>query len=75
MANYVSDPAFRERLDVPPEENEGTALMEFIDIFGDPSLTWDDLASLRTETDLPCSSRAYSIRTTPNGPSNAVPMA
>ncbi|EMA47649.1 FMN-dependent alpha-hydroxy acid dehydrogenase [Halococcus morrhuae DSM 1307] len=53
VANYFSDPAFRERLDVPPEENEGTALMEFIDIFGDPSLTWDDLASLRTETDLP----------------------
>ncbi|EMA52035.1 alpha-hydroxy-acid oxidizing protein [Halococcus thailandensis] len=53
VANYVSDPAFRDRLDVPPEENEGTALMEFVDIFGDPSLTWDDLASLRAETDLP----------------------
>ncbi len=53
VANYFSDPAFRERLDAPPEENEGAAVMEFIDVFGDPSLTWDDLAALREETDLP----------------------
>jgi isopentenyl-diphosphate delta-isomerase len=53
VANYFSDPAFRERLDVSPEENEGSAVMEFIDVFGDPSLTWDDLADLRAETDLP----------------------
>ena len=53
VANYFSDPAFRERLDAPPEENEGSAVMEFIDVFGDPSLTWDDLANLRAETDLP----------------------
>jgi len=53
VANYFSDPAFRDRLDAPPEENEGSAVMEFIDIFGDPSLTWDDLAALREETDLP----------------------
>ena len=53
VANYFSDPAFRERLDAPPEENEGAAVMEFIDVFGDPSLTWDDLANLRAETDLP----------------------
>ncbi|WP_049902758.1 alpha-hydroxy-acid oxidizing protein [Halococcus agarilyticus] len=53
VANYFSDPAFRDRLDVPPEENEGSAVMEFIDVFGDPSLTWEDLAALREETDLP----------------------
>jgi lactate 2-monooxygenase len=53
VANYFADPAFRDRLDAPPEENEGSAVMEFIDIFGDPSLTWDDLATLREETDLP----------------------
>ncbi|WP_049996746.1 alpha-hydroxy-acid oxidizing protein [Halococcus sediminicola] len=53
VANYFSDPAFRERLDAPPEENEGSAVMEFVDVFGDPSLTWEDLADLRGETDLP----------------------
>jgi lactate 2-monooxygenase len=53
VANYFTDPAFRDRLDAPPKENEGAAVMEFIDVFGDPSLTWDDLADLREETDLP----------------------
>ncbi|WP_160134148.1 alpha-hydroxy-acid oxidizing protein [Halococcus salsus] len=53
VANYFSDPAFRDRLDQPPEENEAAAVMEFVDVFGDPSLTWDDLADLRDETDLP----------------------
>jgi lactate 2-monooxygenase len=53
VANYFTDPAFRDRLDAPPEENEGAAVMEFIDIFGDPSLTWEDLADLREQTDLP----------------------
>ena len=53
VANYFSDPAFRDRLDAPPEENEGAAVMEFIDVFGDPSLTWKDLSNLREHTDLP----------------------
>lgn len=53
VANYFTDPAFRDRLDAPPEENEAAAVMEFIDVFGDPSLTWEDLAALRKETDLP----------------------
>ena len=53
VANYFSDPAFRDRLDAPPEENEGAAVMEFIDVFGDPSLTWEDLSNLREHTDLP----------------------
>lgn len=53
IANYVSDPAFRDRLDVPPEENEFAAIREFVEVFGDPSLTWDDLAWLRDRTDLP----------------------
>lgn len=53
LANYVSDPAFRDRLDTPPEANEESAIMEFLDVFGDPSLMWPDLAELREETDLP----------------------
>ncbi|PSP88816.1 alpha-hydroxy-acid oxidizing enzyme [Halobacteriales archaeon QS_4_69_34] len=53
LANYVSDPAFRERLDQPPEENPGAAAMEFVDVFGDASHTFADVATLREWTDLP----------------------
>jgi len=53
IANYLADPAFRERLDVPPEENELVAIKEFVDVFGNPELTWDDLAGLCERTDLP----------------------
>jgi lactate 2-monooxygenase len=53
LANYFSDPAFLDRLDVEPEENELAAIREFVDVFGDPSLTWDDLEWLVGETDLP----------------------
>ena len=53
VANYVSDPAFRERLDEPPEENMEAAVDLFLEIFGDESLTWDDLSFIRENTDLP----------------------
>ncbi|RCU46719.1 alpha-hydroxy-acid oxidizing protein [Haloplanus salinus] len=53
VANYFSDPAFRDRLDAPPEEDTEAAVEEFLDIFGDASLTWDDLAFVREQTDLP----------------------
>jgi lactate 2-monooxygenase len=53
IANYTSDPAFRARLDQPPEENPQMAVLEFIDVFGDASLDWEDLAWLCAETDLP----------------------
>ena len=53
LANYLDDSAFRDRLDVDPEENELAAIREFVDIFGDPSLTWDDLEWLVEQTDLP----------------------
>ncbi|WP_256392752.1 alpha-hydroxy-acid oxidizing protein [Natronoarchaeum rubrum] len=53
VANYFSDPAFRDLLADPPEENPDAAIMQFIDVFGDPSLTWDDLEWLREQTDLP----------------------
>jgi isopentenyl-diphosphate delta-isomerase len=44
---------FREALDVPPEENPGMATQHWIDIFGDPSITWDDLGFIRDHSDLP----------------------
>ena len=53
VANYVSDPAFRERLDEPPEENMEAAVDLFLEIFGDESLTWEDLSFIRENTDLP----------------------
>jgi len=53
VANYFSDPAFRESLDAPPEEDPQAAVDRFLEIFGDESLTWDDLSFLRDYTDLP----------------------
>lgn len=53
MGNYFSDPAFRALLDEPPEENPEAAVELFLSIFGDASLTWDDLAFVRERTDLP----------------------
>jgi len=53
LANYFSDPAFRALLATPPEEDPGSAVMQFAAIFGNPSLTWDDLSRLREWTRLP----------------------
>jgi isopentenyl-diphosphate delta-isomerase len=53
MANYFSDPAFRESLEVPPEEDTQAAVDHFLSIFGDASLTWDDLGFVFERTDLP----------------------
>ncbi len=53
IANYLTDPAFRELLDADPDEDELGAIRTFIEIFGDPSLTWEDLEWLRDQTELP----------------------
>ncbi|GAA4671689.1 alpha-hydroxy-acid oxidizing protein [Nocardioides nanhaiensis] len=53
LANYVSDPVFRSRLAVPPEEDMTAATMLWASIFGNPRLSWDDLAWLRSLTSLP----------------------
>ncbi|MCS7272817.1 MAG: alpha-hydroxy-acid oxidizing protein, partial [Fimbriimonadales bacterium] len=53
LANYFSDPVFRSLLPAPPEQDPGGAVMQFAAIFGNPSLTWDDLAFLRQQTKLP----------------------
>jgi lactate 2-monooxygenase len=52
LANYFSDPVFRSRLDKPPEEDPRSAVMLWAQVFGN-SLTWDDLAWLRSLTKLP----------------------
>jgi len=53
IANYLSDPAFRSRIDGDPAENEAAAVEEFLDVFADPTLTWSDFEWLCEYSDLP----------------------
>ncbi|MGN6250206.1 MAG: alpha-hydroxy-acid oxidizing protein [Marmoricola sp.] len=53
LANYFSDPVFRSRLERTPEEDPGAAVVAWAMTFGNPALSWDDLAWLRGLTDLP----------------------
>lgn len=53
LANYFSDPVFRAALPAPPEQNPQAAIGYFVSIFGNPALTWNDLAFLRAHTSLP----------------------
>jgi lactate 2-monooxygenase len=52
LANYTSDTVFRARLRRPPEEDMAAAVALWVGIFGHP-LRWDDLAWLRSMTELP----------------------
>jgi isopentenyl diphosphate isomerase/L-lactate dehydrogenase-like FMN-dependent dehydrogenase len=53
LANFFTDPVFRASLAAPPEEDQGAAVGRFIEVFGNPALSWDDLDTLRAETPLP----------------------
>jgi isopentenyl diphosphate isomerase/L-lactate dehydrogenase-like FMN-dependent dehydrogenase len=53
LAQFFSDPAFRSRLEAPPEEDVRTASLLALATFPNLGLTWDDLAWLRARTDLP----------------------
>ena len=53
LANYFSDPVFRAKLAVPPEEDVQTATGLWSMLFGNPGFSWDDLAWLRSLTTLP----------------------
>ena len=53
VANYVSDPVFRAALAKPPEEDPQAAVLHFVRVFTNPTLTWDDLVFLRSHTSLP----------------------
>ncbi len=50
VANYFSDPVFARGL---PEGDEGAAVLKFVRVFNNPTLTWDDLAWLQSQTSLP----------------------
>ncbi|MDQ6614249.1 MAG: alpha-hydroxy-acid oxidizing protein [Actinomycetota bacterium] len=53
IANYLTDPAFRAGLSRPPEEDPAAAVLHWAAMFGNPALTWADIASLRDHTTLP----------------------
>jgi lactate 2-monooxygenase len=52
-AQFFSDPVFRSRLERPPEEDALAAAVAMLATFPNLGLTWDDLAWLRGETELP----------------------
>ena len=53
LAQFFSDPLFRERLDAPPEDDLQTASLTALAAFPNLALTWADLAWLRERTKLP----------------------
>jgi lactate 2-monooxygenase len=53
VGNYFQDPVFREGLERTPEEDQGAATGHFVSVQANPSLTWDQLATLRDLTSLP----------------------
>jgi isopentenyl diphosphate isomerase/L-lactate dehydrogenase-like FMN-dependent dehydrogenase len=53
LANYFSDPVFREAIGGDPKFHPVRALEYFGEVFSDPSRTWDDLSRLRQSTRLP----------------------
>ncbi|HEX8753366.1 MAG TPA: alpha-hydroxy-acid oxidizing protein [Solirubrobacterales bacterium] len=52
-ANYLQDPVFRSGLQRTPEEDLGAATGRYLGVLSHPSLTWEDLATLRELTELP----------------------
>jgi lactate 2-monooxygenase len=52
-ANFFQDPVFRADLEKTPEEDLGAATGHYLDVYVNPSLTWDDLGWLREQTSLP----------------------
>ena len=52
-AQFFSDPVFRSRLERPPEEDMLAAAGAMLGTFPNLALTWDDLAWLRGQTELP----------------------
>ncbi|HEY8525021.1 MAG TPA: alpha-hydroxy-acid oxidizing protein [Acidimicrobiales bacterium] len=53
IATFLTDPAFRAKLDRPPEEDLGAAVMRWASIFPNPGLSWDDLTFVRERWDGP----------------------
>ncbi|AHH16951.1 putative lactate 2-monooxygenase [Nocardia nova SH22a] len=52
LANYFTDPVFLAGLDRSPEQDPMSAVLRWVQLFGNP-LRWEDLSWLRSLTDLP----------------------
>ena len=52
LANYISDPHFRAKVDADIDADPRNAVMHWVSIFGN-SLTWNDIPWLRSITKLP----------------------
>jgi isopentenyl diphosphate isomerase/L-lactate dehydrogenase-like FMN-dependent dehydrogenase len=53
VACFFSDPVFRSRLAVPPEQDPVAAVRLWTSVFGHSALNWEDLPFLRRHTRLP----------------------
>ncbi len=53
IQNYLTDPAFQALLAEPAAADPREAILQYIRIFGDPSLTWADLSFARDNWDGP----------------------
>ena len=53
IANYLSDPVFRDGLQKTPEEDPQAAVGKWAGVFTNPTVTWDQLNFLREHTSLP----------------------
>src|SRR3954471_1499156 len=53
IANYVSDPVFRSKLQEPPEKHPEGAVRLWAQIFANNALIWNDIEWLRSQTKLP----------------------
>jgi isopentenyl diphosphate isomerase/L-lactate dehydrogenase-like FMN-dependent dehydrogenase len=53
IQNYLSDPAFAAALAAAGDDSPQAAILQYIAMFGDPTLTWDDLSFARDHWDGP----------------------
>jgi isopentenyl diphosphate isomerase/L-lactate dehydrogenase-like FMN-dependent dehydrogenase len=53
LANYFTDPVFCAALPAPPQQDPQSAVRQFLQVFSNPALQWQDLAWLRRHTRLP----------------------
>ncbi|MCM3764716.1 lactate 2-monooxygenase [Neobacillus niacini] len=53
IGNYLSDPVFCSRLEKSPNEDMKSAIMLWARVFGNPTLTWNDLEFIKGQTSLP----------------------
>jgi lactate 2-monooxygenase len=53
IANYLSDPVFRDVLGKDPMADHEAAIGLWATLFSNPGVTWGDLAFLQDQTDLP----------------------